>query len=167
MRRLVKAIDSINVSVGKVTSLLLIPLALIIVYEVILRGFFNEPTEWAHETGGMLFGVAFMLGVGYTLYHREHARVDIFVSRLRPRIQALIDIITHLLLVVYGSVVLWVGWKFAVRALVRMEVTQSSWAPVTFPIKFIIVFGIFLLLLQVLAKYIRDFYMLFTGNELK
>ena len=167
MRRLVKAIDSINVSVGKVTSLLLIPLAVIIAYEVILRGFFNMPTEWAHETGGMMFGVAFMLGVGYTLYHREHARVDILVSRLRPRIQALIDIITHLLLVAYGSVVLLVGWKFAVRALVRMEVTQSSWAPVTFPIKFIIVFGIFLLLLQVLAKYIRDFYMLFTGNELK
>lgn len=167
MRRLVRAIDSINISVGKVTSFTLIPLAIIIGYEVILRGFFNLPTRWAHETGGMLFGAAFLLGAGYTLYHREHARVDILVSRLRPRIQALIDIITHLLLWLYAGVIVWVGWEYAMRALVRMETTQSGWAPLTFPIKFIIVLGAFLFLLQLLAKYIRDFYMLFRGNELK
>jgi len=167
LRRLVKAIDSINISVGKVTSFTLIPLAIIIGYEVIMRGFFNLPTRWAHETGGMLFGAAFLLGAGYTLCLREHARVDIFMSRLRPRIQAAIDIITHLLLWLYAGVIVWVGWEYAVRALVRMETTQSGWAPLTFPIKFIIVLGAFLFLLQLLAKYIRDFYMLSRGNELK
>jgi len=167
LRLLVKAIDFINERIGKATSFLLILMAGIIVYEVISRGFFNSPTRWAHETSGMLFGGVFMLGAGYTLYRGAHVRVDILISRLRPRTQALIDIITHLLALAFGWVVLWKAWHYAVKALLEMQVTHSAWAPLTFPIKFVIVLGMFLFLLQVLVKYIRDFHLLFTGSELK
>lgn len=167
MRRFVKAIDSINISVGKTASFLVAAITGIVVYEVLSRGLFNEPTIWVHELSGMLFGAVFMLGAGYTLYHGGHIRVDILISRLRPRVQALIDIITYLLIAVYGSIVLWKGWDFAVRAFIRMDVTDSGWQPLVFPIKFVIVLGVFLLMLQLLAKYIRDFHMLFTGKELK
>lgn len=167
MRRLVKAIDFTNVSIGKVASSLMILMALVIIYEVILRGFFNMPTIWAHEISGMMFGGTFMLGAGYILYHGGHVRVDILISRLRPRTQALINIITHLVMALFCVVVLWKSWHYAVLAFVGMHVSDSGWQPVLFPIKFVLVFGIFLLLLQLLAKYIRDFYMLFTGNELK
>lgn len=167
MRLLVKAIDFLNERIGKASSFLVILTASVIVYEVMSRSFFNSPTRWAHETSGFLFGGAFMLGAGYTLLCHQHVRVDILISRLRPRTQALIDIITHLLAVAFCAAVLWKSWDYAVLAWVRMDVTDSGWQPVLWPIKFAIVFGIFLLLLQLLAKYIRDFHTLFTGNELK
>lgn len=167
MKRLVKVIDSINIRTGKFAGYLGIVIAGIIVYEIILRSFFNKPTIWAHETSGMMFGALFMLGAGYVLYHGEHVKVDILISRLRPRVQALIDIITHLLLWLYGSVVLWKSSYFALRAFVRMEMSASGWQPVLWPIKFVIVIGIILLMLQLVAKYIRDFHMLFTGKELQ
>lgn len=167
LRRLVKAIDSTNKWIGQGISFVLILMALVIGYEVILRGFFNMPTKWAHEVSGMLFGASFLLGAGYILYHGGHVRVDILISRLRPRTQALINIITHLVMALFCAVVLWKSWHYAVLAFVEMHVSDSGWQPVLFPIKFVIVFGVFLLMLQLLAKYIRDFYMLFTGNELK
>ena len=165
--KILKTIDAINISVGRAASFLLILISGIIVYEIVIRSFFGKPTEWAHEVSGMMFGALFMFGAGYVLYKRAHVRVDIIVSHFHPRIQALIDIITHVLLVIYGVVVIKFGWDYAVRAFIRMEVTDSSWAPVTFPIKFVLIFGVALLMLQLLAKYIRDFYIVITGKELR
>ena len=167
VRKILKIIDAINISIGRTASFLLILMSGVIVYEIAARTFFGKPTEWAHETSGMMFGTMFMLGVGYVLYKRAHVRVDIVVSRLNPRIQALIDIITHVLFIIYSVVVIKFGWTYAVRAFTGMEVSDSSWAPVTFPIKFVLVFGMSLLVLQLLAKYIRDFYILITGKELR
>ena len=168
MRLLVKVIDCINVGIGKAVGFLLVVVAAIIVYEVIVRGFFNIPTTWAHELSGMLFGASFLLGAGYVMHCREHVRVDILVSRLRPRMQMFIDIMTHLLAVAFCSVILWKSWNAALSSLALREVsTYSPWHPFLFPIKFTMVLGVFLLLLQLLVKYIRDFHMLFTGKELK
>ena len=167
MRRFIKSIDSLNVWIGKAASFLIVVIAGIVVYEVIARGFFNKPTIWVHELSGMLFGAVFMLGAAYTLYLGEHTRVDILISRLNPRKQAFISIITHLLTLAFGAIVLWKGWEFALRAFIRMDVTDSGWQPLVFPIKFVIVLGILLLLLQLLVKYIRNFYMLSKGNELR
>ena len=167
MRRFVKAIDFINIYVGETVSYLGIVIAVVIIYEVILRAFFNMPTVWAHETSGMMFGALFMLGAGYVMYHRAHVRVDILVNRLPPRAQAAIDIVTHLLMGLYLYVVVWKGWNYAVRAFVRMEVSGSGWQPVLWPIKWIMVIGIILLIMQLVAKYVRDFHMLCTGRELE
>jgi len=156
-----------NIQVGQIASFLGIMIAAVIVYEVVVRAFFNMPTVWAHETSGMMFGALFMLGAGYVMYYRAHIRVDILVSHLSPRIQALLDIITHLLMALYCYVILWKGWHYAVRAFVRMEVTDSGWQPVLWPIKWVMVLGMILLVLQLLVKYVRDFHMLFTGRELE
>ena len=167
MRRFVRTIDFISIHVGQAASFLGILIAAVIVYEVILRAFFNMPTNWAHETSGMMFGALFMLGAAYVMYYRAHVRVDILVTHFPLRVQALVDIITHLLMALYCYVVLWKGWNYAVRAFVRMEVTDSGWQPVLWPIKWVLVIGMTLLVLQLLAKYIRDFHMLFTGKELE
>ena len=167
MKYLLRIIDNINIGVGKGASFLLVIIAGVIVYEVIARAFFGKPTIWAHETSGMLFGVMFMLGAGYVLYRKAHVKVDILTARLSPRIQAALDIITHLVFAFYLWAVIKFGWIYALRAFTRMEVTNSSWAPLTFPIKFVIVIGASILLLQLAAKYIRDIYKLFTARELE
>jgi TRAP-type mannitol/chloroaromatic compound transport system permease small subunit len=51
------------------------------------------------------------------------------------------------------------------NALAFRETLSSAWAPPVYPVKFAIPVAAFLLLLQGLAKYIRDLHLAFTGKE--
>jgi TRAP-type mannitol/chloroaromatic compound transport system permease small subunit len=57
------------------------------------------------------------------------------------------------------------GGRFAMNSLSFRETLSSAWAPPIYPIKFAIPVAAFLLLLQGLAKYIRDLHLAVTGKE--
>jgi TRAP-type mannitol/chloroaromatic compound transport system permease small subunit len=46
LEKISKAIDTINTKQGDVTSLLILPLCIVVIYEVIMRYAFNAPTIW-------------------------------------------------------------------------------------------------------------------------
>ena len=49
LAKISKAIDTINTKQGDLTSLLILPLAIVVFYEVIMRYIFNAPTIWGFE----------------------------------------------------------------------------------------------------------------------
>ena len=49
---------------AKVSSLLVLPLLLVVIYEVIMRYVFNAPTIWGFEATTFLYGIHYMLGSG-------------------------------------------------------------------------------------------------------
>jgi len=48
---------------------------------VLTRYLFNSPTNWAHESMFLMFGMQYVMAAGFT--HREHAYVR-FISILPP-----------------------------------------------------------------------------------
>jgi len=159
-------IDNISDWSGKLVSFLIVFMIGLISYEVVLRYIFNAPTIWSHETSLFLYGAYAILAGAYTLRHRWHVNMDIVYARLSQRQRAIVDLLTSALFFVFCIVLLWHGGQFALRSLQLLETTTTPWDPPLYPLKLTIPVAAFLLLLQGLAKFIRDLIIAITGKEL-
>ena len=123
---IIKGIDTLIEKQGQLTSFLIIPLALIVLYEVVMRYMFNAPTTWGFEATTFAYGMHYMLGLSYMENAQGHVRVDIFISRLPKKVQAVIMIITYLLifLPVYVLMTL-AAAKFAHTSTVARELNST------------------------------------------
>ena len=135
------------------------------VYEVIMRYVFSAPTEWSFELNYLLNGAYFMLLGAFTFAVRGHVNVDIFYARFSPRTRAIVDLFTAPLFFFFILMMLIFGWQFALSSVAYRETLSSAWAPPIYPVKMIIPVAAAMLILQGLAKFIRDLHMALTGRK--
>jgi len=150
-------IDKLNDRVGKGVMFLIAALTLMVVYAVVMRYGFNLPTKWSFEAIGFVFGTYIILAGGYALLHGSHVTVDILYSRFSPRVKAALDVFTSLIFFLFAVVLVWQGGQYAWRAVEIQQTTGSPWNPPVYPVKLMLPIGGALLLLQGIAKFIRDF----------
>lgn len=148
-------IDLLNEWVGKYSSWLVIPLTSVILLDVILRYVFNSPTIWAWDVGVQLLGAIAILGGGYAFLYGAHIGIDVLVERLSPRRRTIVEIITYLFFLFSVGILLWKTTSAAWTSALSREVFHSFFMPPIYPLKIVMAFGIFLLFLQGLAKFLR------------
>lgn len=163
---ILKAVDNINDWVGKVLSLGVLFMFALVLIEVIRRYFFNSPTVWGNELTQLTFGVYVVLCGGYILRWGGHVNVDILYGRFSARGKAITDIITFALFIMFCGMMLAYGGSLAWESLSRFEHSQSAWNPPLYPVKLMIPSGAFLLLLQGIAKLVRDILTLLTAEKI-
>ncbi|MBI5967453.1 MAG: TRAP transporter small permease subunit [Deltaproteobacteria bacterium] len=156
MKSFCRSIDFLNEWVGKISGWLIIPLTLLVIYDVTLRYVFNRPTVWAWDINIQLLGALVVLGGGYTLLHGGHIGVDVLVVQLSSRRRAMVDLITSLFFFFSIGVLLWKAVGEASFSVQIRELYTSVFAPPIYPFKILMVVGILLLLLQGMVKFIRD-----------
>jgi len=161
-----RVIDNINDRTGKIISFLIIFTVACILYEVVMRSIFHTPTIWCHELSTFLYGAFIVMGGGYTLRHKAHVNVDIVYARLSQRGRAIVDLLTSTVFFCFCVVLLWHGGQFAWKSLLLLETTETNWGPPIYPLKLTIPIAAFLLLLQGLAKFIRDLNIAIMDKEL-
>ena len=166
MKFFVTIIERISEWSGKLISYLLIPILGIAFYEVVMRYVFHRPTRWATES--IIFGCAFIyvIGAAWTMLSNRHVKIDLVYERVPHRGKRLLDFITFFFFALYIGFMLWVGAKYAWESFQLSETTGSNWSPPVYPVKIAFVVGVFLLLLQGIAKALRDIYFAITGKEL-
>ncbi len=86
----------------------------------------------------------------------EHVRMDLLYENWSPKAKAAVDSATVLLLIFYLSVLLHGGIMSTEYAIKYGEQSYSAWAPYMAPIKILMCFGIFLMLLQTIAILLKD-----------
>lgn len=120
--KIAKTIDSFTTKQGEVTSMLIIPLLCVVVYEVIMRYGFNAPTTWGFEVTTFLYGMHYMFGISYTDVKNGHVRVDIFTSLAPKKVQACFGALTTLILFmpVMICMTIW-STKFAISSVQGLE----------------------------------------------
>ena len=162
-----KKIDGISDWTGRLFAWLVIPLTVLIVYEVFTRRVLGAPTIWTFELSNFLYGAHFMLVAGLRApaqvpcLHRpvRHARLKKNGGILGP----------HLLFVLFFPfiiVILYHGIDFAKDSWATLETSWSTWAPPLSPIKTVIPVTAFLLLLQGISEVIKKVIFLKTGEEI-
>lgn len=161
MRKIAQAIDALNENTGYYSSFLVLPLLAVVSYEVVMRYGFNAPTTWGFEATTFLYGVHFVLGLGYTHKHNGHVAIDVFEARLATRTRTLLRIVVNLIIFIptMGLISIW-SVIYASTAWMQWEVASSSWAPPLYPFKTLMAIGFILLLLQGIANLIQDFHSL-------
>ena len=165
MEKFLKTIDQINEKTGKAVSYLILFLVGVILYEIFARYLFNSPTIWAHETSQMIYGAYVILLGGYVLQRGGHVNVDIIINRFQPRTRAIINLFTWLLFFCFCGVLFLKGGEMAWDSFKFRETEPTAFAPPVYPIKMMIPLGALLILLQGLAKFIRDFNLAISGKE--
>ncbi len=102
VQRVLYIIDGISTWVGKAAAWLIIALMTVVCVEVFKRYLLNAPTAWIFDLNNMLYGTLFMLGGAYTLAQNAHVRGDFLYSSMKPRTQALLDLILYIVFFVPG-----------------------------------------------------------------
>ena len=167
LERILKGIDFICVWTGKLAAFLVIILIVAVVYEVVSRYVFNAPTIWSFEIQRMVGGSLFILGFSWVLLQKAHVRVDLFYQRFSPRGQAILDATLYLLLVfplwiiVMPRMIEWVQVSWAIQE----RSSDSAWRNIIYPFKTVAPIAIFLLLLGLVATFIRDIRTIFRGKR--
>jgi len=156
LKRCLSIIDNISEWSGRVFSFLMLPMIAVMVYDTIARYAFNAPTHWAYETVTFLFAGFGIMGGAYVLLHDGHVRMDIIWSRLSPRGKAIMDLVTSFFFFLFCGVLLWKGAGYAWESLRLRETTTSAFAPPQYVVKMTIPLGALFIILQGIAKFIRD-----------
>jgi TRAP-type mannitol/chloroaromatic compound transport system permease small subunit len=129
-------------------------------FEVIGRYVFNSPTNWVHESTFLMFGMQYMIAGAYAYRGESHVRVDLLYSQLSTRAKAVCDVIGSVFVFFFLAVMAWTGWTFASQAAAMGEVSFTEWGIQYWPVKLLIPIGAVLLILQAIARLIRDIYIL-------
>ncbi|MBW2208465.1 MAG: TRAP transporter small permease subunit [Deltaproteobacteria bacterium] len=79
-----KGLDNVSEWSGRISMWLIIPLTIVVVYEVFTTKVFNAPHIWAPEITAYIYGPYFMLVAAYTLLYKAHVRIDIIYQKFSP-----------------------------------------------------------------------------------
>lgn len=160
MRRLAERyvfiVDGFNRWVGRFAMNLLFVMGAMMLYAIGSRLFLGMPINWVMEMSQFMLASYYILGGPYSMQLDAHVRMDLFYSRMSPHRRAVTDAFTILFVVFFLGVLLYGGISSTEYAWSYNQKNYTSWAPPMWPIKAIMTFGIFLMLLQAISSLIKD-----------
>ncbi len=185
-------IDRISLFCGEFVSYWAVIAVFVYYYEVIARYVFNSPTNWAHESMYLMFGMQYLIAGAYAMLTESHVRVDIFYANFSPRRKAITDLLTSVFFFIFAGTLMATSWIFAMDAIAvpsgngilsawargeiptaemlsRFDLSQFTdpairWGEISFnewevplwPMKWVMVLGGLLLILQGISKVGKD-----------
>ncbi len=157
--------DWINARFAWIVAFMIIPMLCIMIWEIVMRYFFNAPSLWAYEISLFLYGGYIVLGGAYTYMTGGHVNVDIIWGQLSHRGRAILDILTSGFTFLFLGVLFWVSLEITINSWQLGETTMTHWKPIYYPLRTTLPVGCLLFLMQVLAKLIRDVAIVIKGEE--
>ena len=110
-----KVIQRLNFYVCSVGMCLLIPMMLLTSCDVIVRATLARTITGTVELSEYMLAVFILLGLAYTQQVKGHVRVTFLISRLPPRVQPVVEIVTILLSLFIIAVLAWQGWEVGIK----------------------------------------------------
>lgn len=157
MRKFLERIDKISEWSGKIFSFAFVAASFVVVYAVIMRYLLNRPTVWGLELTIYLCGATYLVGGAYAEFHNAHIRIDTLYERLPHRLKLIVDlIVTAPLLFFFCVILIWYSSGWAWEAIISWERSMTLWNPIIWPIRILIPISTFILLLQGIARLIRN-----------
>ena len=151
-----RAIDRVNLAIGRSVSWLTLVIVLIAAGNAASRKFLNSSSNAWLEVQWYLFGALFLLASGYTLLKNGHVRVDVLTSGLSRRIQIGIEIFgTVVFLLPAFGLIAYLSWPMFWEAWTSGEVSSNSGGLVRWPVKLLIPIGLSLLLAAAISHLIK------------
>lgn len=147
-----------------------------------------NPSLWTLETAQFAMVAYYMIGGPYAIQMGSNVRMDLFYGNWSARRKAWVDAVTVFFLIFYLAVLLWGGLSSASYSLGDfrgeplsyfagiiggfltggpegaaeqigfLERSNSVWRAYLWPIKLLMVLGIFLMLLQAISEFFKDIF---------
>jgi TRAP-type mannitol/chloroaromatic compound transport system permease small subunit len=152
----VDGISATSMAVGTAAMYLVFGMIGILFFETVSRTIFNHPWIWSVEMAQFVMAAYYTLGGAYTLLLDGHVRMDLTYARWSVKNKALADMLTFALVMLYLIVLLLGGGISLAYSIQYKQKSYSSWAPPVTPIKIIMLFGMLVMILQVIAEFFKD-----------
>jgi TRAP-type C4-dicarboxylate transport system permease small subunit len=148
----------LSISFSKISEIIsvvfLILLFLSVLYEVIARTIFNQPTIWANELVGYFLVSASFIGSSYVLRHNKHLVIDLLISKLNKKLKIIFELIANLISFFFCFFVFIYGLKLVQISFILGVVSVSElriplWIPkLVIPLSFLFLSLEFLLIIK-------------------
>lgn len=152
----VRYVEAVSRWVGRFAMYLIFPMGAILLYSTVMRVIFGYPINWIMEMSQFMLSAYYLLGGAYSMQLGAHVRMDLFYSMMSPRRRAITDSFTILVVIFYLVVLFRAGVSSTEYSITYSQKNYTAWAPLLWPIKAIMTFGIFLMLLQTIATFFRN-----------
>ncbi|WP_169544057.1 TRAP transporter small permease subunit [Sneathiella aquimaris] len=149
-------LDRISLFSGEFVAFWSIIAVFVYYYEVVVRYVFNSPTNWAHESMFLMFGMQYLVAGAYAMLTGSHVRVDIFYAKFSPRGKACVDLLTSIFFFIFAGTLLFTSYIFSLDAIGQNEVSFTEWAIQYWPVKCVMVVGSLLLIIQGISIVLKD-----------
>lgn len=151
-----RAIDAMNMLIGRLVMWLVLAAVLISATNAIVRKSFDISSNAFLEIQWYLFAGVFMLGAGYVMLKNAHVRIDFISNKLSKRTNAIIDAIGIIVFTIPMSVIMIdLGWPLFERAWTSGEMSQNAGGLIRWPVMLLIPLGFAILLLQASSELIK------------
>lgn len=151
----VRAVDRFNRMAGRAAMYLIFVMAAILLWSSFSK-IALKPSLWTLEMAQFTMVAYYIIGGPYSMQTGDHVRMDLFYASWTQRTRAKVDTVTNLVLIFFLCVLLYGALSSTIYSLQVWERAHSVWRPYMWPIKLIAAFGIFLMLLQAVAEFFRD-----------
>ncbi|MEM9583732.1 MAG: TRAP transporter small permease subunit [Pseudomonadota bacterium] len=176
MRSYIRAVDAVNHRIGRIMMYGIFVLMGILLWSSISKTFFL-PTLWTLEMAQFTMVAYYILGGPYSIQLGSNVRMDLLYGNWSVRKKAWFDLFTVLFLIFYLCVLIygavsstayslgyWGSEPFSYlggilvgsEELGRLERSSSAWRPYMWPVKAVMVMGMFLMLLQCISELLKD-----------
>jgi TRAP-type mannitol/chloroaromatic compound transport system permease small subunit len=119
--------DQFVVWVGRSFAWGIFILTAAVMYEVIMRYFFNAPTLWAFDFTIQMYGAVFMMGGASAMSTKTHVKADMYYNRLSEKGQAILDLVLFICFYAPGVFALtYAGYFYAKKAWIVHETSWNS-----------------------------------------
>lgn len=153
-------VDRSAVFLGRITMLLIIIMTSVMLYEVIVRYVFNEPTLWANELSLWVAGFVFVLSGIYAMQQRCHIRIFLLYDAVPRFFQKLFDIISTLFIVIFALALIYGGYGEAFAKFMRWETFGTAFdPPIPATLKTIVLFVVSMVAIQAIMNLINDWHL--------
>ncbi len=155
MGKYVRVVDAINYRMGRIIMYFIFVMVGILLWSSISKTFFL-PSLWTLEMAQFAMVAYFILGGPYALQNGANVRMDLFYGAWSDKRKAQIDVITVFFLIFYLGVMLYGAYDSTSYSFQYGERSPTAWRPYLWPIKVLMSFGIFMMLLQAISELFKD-----------
>lgn len=154
-RKYVIVVDAVNYRMGRIIMYGIFVMVGVLLWSSISKTFFL-PSLWTLEIAQFAMVTYYILGGPYSIQLGSNVRMDLFYGEWTDRRKAQVDAITVLFLIFYLGVMLYGAYDSTSYSFQYNERSPTAWRPYLWPIKTIMCFGIFMMLLQSISELIKD-----------
>ena len=155
IKQYIKFVDKFNYRIGRIAMFTIFLMVGVMFYSAITKTFFR-PALWTYEFSQFLMVAYFLVGGAYSIQLKGHVRMDLIYSNWSEKTKCRWDSFTSLIMISYLVLLLYGSIESTIYAISYGERSYSIWRPYMWPIKVIMSFGIFLMLLQAISQFFKD-----------
>lgn len=163
--RLGNIIDRVSMIAGQISGLLMIVTALIIMFEVIMRGIFNIPTKWEYEVTIYLMMWFVSLALPFAQRQKAHIDLDLVLNRIPAKMREALMLAVYFISLIFSIIFTYYGFRMFYTALMVEEKGVYYLGIPLWPIKIALFIGTLLLTIQIVRMLVSHCHLIYQRHK--